>query len=61
MTICKEFIRLHLDNGDILYEETYSTSFHPKLERTQYNACLILARVIHGSSKEKLYQELNLE
>ena len=61
MTICKEFIRLHLDNGDILYDETYSTSFHPKLERTQCNACLTLARVIHGTSKEELYQELNLE
>ena len=61
MTIYEEFIRPHLDYGDVLYDQTYSTSFHPKLERTQYNACLTLARVIHGISKEERYQESNLE
>ena len=60
ITIYKDFIRPHLDFGDILYDQAYNTSFHPKLEITQYNACL-LAAVIYGTWKEELYQELGLE
>ena len=33
------------------------TSFHQKLESTQYNACLAVAGAIKGSCKENLYQE----
>ena len=47
----------HLYYGDIFYDQAYNTPFHPK----QYNACLALAEVIHGTSKEELYQELRLE
>ena len=60
ITIYKDFIRPHLDFGDILYDQGYNTYFHPKLEITQYNACL-LAAVIYGTWKEKLYQELGLQ
>ena len=60
ITIYKDFIRPHLDFGDILYDQAYITYFHPKLETTQYNTCL-LAAVIYGTWKEKLYQELGLQ
>ena len=32
VTIYKAFIRLHLDYGDIIYDEAYKESFHQKLE-----------------------------
>ena len=60
ITIYKDVIRPHLYFGDILYDQGCNTSFHPKLEITQYNACL-LAAVIYGTLKEELYQELGLE
>ena len=31
-TIYKAFVRLHLDYGDIVYDETYNASFHDKFE-----------------------------
>ena len=46
----------HLYYGDIFYDQTYSRHFHPKLQETQYNACLALAGVIYGTSEEELYQ-----
>ena len=36
-------------------------SFHHKLEFIQYNACLAKTGAIRSTSKEKLYQELDLE
>ena len=32
ITICKSFIRPHLDDGDIIYDETCNASFHKKLD-----------------------------
>ena len=61
MTIYKTFVRPHLDYGDVIYDEAYNETFHQKLESIQYNACLALSRVITGSSREKLYQELGLQ
>ena len=59
--INKAFVRPHLDYGDIIFDEGCNASFHQKLELFQYNACLAIARAIRGTSKEKLYQELELE
>ena len=61
ITVYKAFVRPHLDYGDILFDETYNSSFREKLESIQYNACLALTGAIRGSSKEKLYQELGFE
>ena len=61
LTICKVFVRSHLDYGDVIYDETYNETFHHQLESIQHNACLTLLRAIRGSSREKLYQELGLE
>ena len=61
LTIYKSFIRLHLDYGDIIYDQAYKASFHQKLELLQYNACLAIAGAFRGTSREKLYEELGLE
>ena len=31
LTICKSFIRPHLDYGDIIYDQVYTASFHQKI------------------------------
>ena len=61
ITIYKALVRSHLDCGDITYSEVYNASFHHKLEMLQYNVCLDIAGAIRGTSKEKPYQELDLE
>ena len=42
LTICKSFMRPHLDYGGIIYDQAYNASFHQKLEL--YNACLAITR-----------------
>ena len=46
LTIYKRFIRPHLDNGDIIYDQAYNASFHQKLELLQYNACLMITEAM---------------
>ena len=40
ITIYKAFIRPHLGDGDVLYNQAFNNSFKEKLESIQYNACL---------------------
>ena len=61
ITIYKAFIRPHLDNGDIIFDQAFYNSFHKRLESVQYNTALAIAGAIRGTSKEKLYQELGFE
>ena len=61
ITIYKAFVRLHLDYGDILYDQVFKSSFHDRLESIQCNACLALSGTVRGTFREKLYQELGLE
>ena len=61
LTICKSFLRPHLDYGDVIYDLRFKKSFQNKLESVQYNAALAITGAIGGSSREKLYQELGLE
>ena len=61
VTIYKSFTRLHLDYGDILYDQTFNNSFHERLQSIQYNAALAIAGAIRGTFREKLYQELGFE
>ena len=56
MTIYKNFVRPHLDYGNVIYDEAYNETFHQKLEPIQYNACLALSGAIRESSREKLYK-----
>ena len=60
LTIYKSFVSLHLDYGDIIYDKTYNESFKSKLQSIQYNASPAITSTIKGSSKEKLYQKLDL-
>ena len=61
VTIYKSFIRPHLDYGDVLYDQAFNNSFHAKMESIQYNACLAITGAIRGTSRQKIYQELDLE
>ena len=49
ITICKSFIRPHLDYIDILYDQTFNNSFHERLGSIQYNAALAIIGTIRGS------------
>ena len=60
IAIYKAFVRPHLDYGDVLFDQAFTTSSHEKLESMQYKACLALTETVRGTSKEKLYQELGL-
>ena len=37
LTVCKSFIKPHLDNIEITYGKAYNASFHHNLEKIQYN------------------------
>ena len=54
-------MRSHLDYGEIIYDQSYNTYFHQRLESLQYNAALAITGAIRGTLKEKLYNELGLE
>ena len=61
LTIYKSYVRPHLDYGDIIYDQPNNQSFSDKIESVQYNSALAITGAIHGSSKDKLYNELGLE
>ena len=61
MIIYKSFVRLHLDYGDILYDQTFNNSFDERLQSVKYNGALAITSAIRGSSREKFYQELGFE
>ena len=61
LSVYKCFIRLHLDYGDVIYDEPNLSSLTNKIESVQYNAALAIMGAIRGTSKEKLYQELGFE
>ena len=44
ITICKAFVRPHLDYNDILYDQAFNLSFHQELECIHYRAYLAIIR-----------------
>ena len=52
LTIYKTFIRSHFDYADAVYDRSYKSSFHKKIEWIQYNAALAITGGIRGSSSE---------
>ena len=54
LTIYKTFIRSQLDYADVIYDQTYNSAFHDKLEFIQYNACFAITGAIRGTSTEKI-------
>ena len=61
VTIYKSFIRPHLDYGDVIYDQPNNDSFTDKIEQLQYKACLAITEAIKGTSREYLFNELELK
>ena len=61
LTIYKSFVRPILYYEDIIYGKPHKKSFIEKIERAQYNACLVITGAFKGNSRERLHQELGLE
>ena len=55
LTVYKCFIRPHLDYGDIVYDQTNLSYLTDTIKLVQYNA---ITGAIRGTSKGKLYQEI---
>ena len=53
-------MRLLLDYGDMIFDQTFNMLFQQKMETIQYYAALAITGAIRGSFKKKLYQELGL-
>ena len=47
--------------GTSFTNKPHKGSFIEKIERLQYNACLVITGAFKGISRERLYQELGLE
>ena len=45
----------------MIYDQTFNMLFQQIIETIQYNASLAITGAIRGSSREKLYQKLDLE
>ena len=58
ITIYKAFVRPHIMVISFIIN---LTSFHQNLDSIQYNARLAIPGAIRGTSKERPYQELNIE
>ena len=60
----KLYVRPHLDYGNIIYHKhdpDLKLDFTKKLESTQYSAALAVSGAWHGTSRQKLYDELGWE
>ena len=60
LTVNKSFVRPHRDYVDILYDKPDNQNFENKLKNVQYKACLAINRVIEGTPRQRLYDELDL-
>ena len=54
LTICKAFLRLHLDYCDVIYDKIFNESWHKNLESAQYSAALAITGAIRDNNTEKL-------
>ena len=61
LTIYKSFVRPHLDYGHIILDQPYNSNFTDTFKSVYCTIVLAIIGFIWGSSKEKLYQELELE
>ena len=57
ITIYKAFVKPYLDYGDILYDQAYNASFHQKLEKIQYSACIAIIATIDYIRLTKTFDE----
>ena len=61
LTMYKLFIRPHLDDGDVVYDQPKNHAFSTELKSVQSNAASAITGTIKGTSRGKLYQELGLK
>ena len=57
VTICKCFIKTHLNYGDIIHDQAFNNSFHQKIESLQYNAALAVTGTVRGTPREKFIKK----
>ena len=60
MTIYKSFIQLHLDCGEIVYDQVFNKSFHKNFELTQCNPAIAIIGAIRSASPELLFLRIRL-
>ena len=53
LTICKPFLRPHLDYGGVIYGRAFKKHFKNRLELVKYNAALAITGAIRVSSKKE--------
>ena len=61
VNIYRAFVRPLLDYGHIIYDNSSNATFSQMIESVQYNVALAITGAIHGSSRDKFYQELGFE
>ena len=54
-------MKIHLDYGDISYNQLNNENFQNKIEKLHCKACLEISGAIEKTSKEKNYDELDLQ
>ena len=57
----KFFVIPHLDEGCIVFDQTFNDWFHQKIESVKYEFALAITRTIRQTSKGKPHQEADLK
>ena len=58
--IYKSFVKPYLDYNDTICNKSFRGFFQQEFESIKYNAALAITGVIIGTSREKIYSELDL-
>ena len=61
LTICKTFVRSHLDYAGIVYDKPFNDTFKEKLEKLHYFPAFVIIEAMKGTFMELLNKELGLE
>ena len=61
LTVCKCFIKPHLDYGDVIYNQPNLSFLANQIKSVQCNVTLTIMGTNRGTSTEKLYQALGFE
>ena len=61
VTTCKAFLRPLIDCVDIVYYQSQNESFCKQVKSKQYKTALAITGAMHGTSCDKIYQELGLK
>ena len=61
ITIYKSFIRPHLDQGDVIYDQPNNDLFSDKIGQLQYKACLAITGAIQGPHGNVFTMSLDLK